>query len=134
MIVEGAPVLNRLLNSTGKKLRLYVADSVPGAKPARTAIPTRPSAAASTPKLHDVQRAHGGDALVSALAYAAECSDPAQGLAALEAAGLSPQRAAAMGGITLTAYEALRTAAPDAPEWSAFRKSVAEWRVRLNHS
>lgn len=127
-------MFNRLLNSTGKKLRLYVAEpkpvreaEAPAPRPARE--PRQRPVAATPVKPEGVAMS-----LPEALGRAADCNDPAEGLAVLESAGLTPQRAAVMGGISLSAYEALRSADPADPQWGAFRKSVAEWRDRLSHS
>lgn len=127
-------MFNRLLNSTGKKLRLYVAETKPirevEEEPApRVAREPRPKPATTPVKPEGA----ASMSLPDALGRVADCSDPAEGLALLEAAGLTPQRAAVMGGISLSAYESLRSADPAAPEWGAFRKSVAEWRDRLSH-
>lgn len=127
-------MFNRLLNSTGKKLRLYVAETKPireiEDEPApRTVREPRQKHAPIPAKTEGAVTM----SLPDALGRAADCSNPAEGLAVLEAAGLTPQRAAVMGGISLSAYEALRSADPAAPEWGAFRKSVAEWRDRLSH-
>lgn len=128
-------MLNRLLNSTGKKLRLYVAESKPGREAAAVSAPRPAREPRQKPEALAVKPAVvAGMSLPDALGRVANCGDPAEGLAMLEAAGLTPQRAALMGGISLSAYEALRDAAPTAPEWGAFRKSVAEWKNRLGHS
>lgn len=135
-------MLNRLLNSTGKKLRLYVADEASDRAPVVSAEPERENPGrrgptrveAPPPVAATSSTANPPDALVEALSQVLGCESPAAGLAALEAAGLSPQRAAVLGGISLAAYEALRRATPAAPEWGAFQQSVAEWKERLAHS
>lgn len=132
-------MLNRLLNSTGKKLRLYVAE----AQPARGGESHRaPVRSGTAPEKRAEERTaaqpvavrSGTMTIRDALEVVAQCGDPAEAIAALEAAGLSPQRAAVMGGISISAYEALRDASRDSGEWTAFCKSAAVWRDRLGHS
>lgn len=130
-------MLNRLLNSTGKKLRLYVADTKPTRGDGSRHAPARSSAVPQRPERAPEQPTAAGSAVMTvreALGFVAQGGDPAEAIAALEAAGLSPQRAAVMGGISISAYEALRDASQDSSEWVAFCKSAAMWRDRLGHS
>lgn len=134
-------VRNRLFNSTGRKLRLFVVDpdrdqagtgdllSVTCARPVATRKPAR----AKTPVAASAPTSPAADP--AALALSALVSDPvpASAIAAAERLGLSEEKLAIIGGVSLAKVQGLKAGEADDMAWQTLLKKAEQWLAMLGH-
>lgn len=134
-------IRNRLLNSTGRKLRLFVVDpdrdrfGLDEASPVateRTVAPRKPARVEAQPV---TEPSDSPAAAPAALALSALVHDPvpASAIAAAERLGLSEEKLAIIGGVPLAKVQGLKAGEDDVEAWAGLLKKAEQWLAMLGH-
>jgi hypothetical protein len=140
-------VRNRLFNSTGRKLRLFVVDpdrSQAGADDALAATSARqpvarkqarakPLTATAAASVAAAPRGPGADPAARALSALVSDPVPASAIAAAEKLGLSEEKLAIIGGVALVKVRGFKAGEPDELAWAALVKKAEQWLAMLGH-